>query len=255
MIHSSCRSNCACTCKYSSCGTGSPPALNCILSNVYKGSRVSSARRLARVDFPPPAFPNTATRFIAWGMAHAYTSPATRKHQAGPEPHAITGGQGGACGWRRWPGLSACLRCNRCRRHYARERPSRANRKLLCVVAAVQPRRSLFNSPCQLRQGWWAQDGGAHRLEESREGFERRVPYRNYVAATIEGLGQLTPVDPPDTPVTRGLAGDGPPRSGFDSGWVTKLLKVSSRWITGLLPSYLRPTRQEADAKKHDRRD
>ena len=50
--------------KYCSCGTLPPPALNWIMSSGYNGSRVRSAKRLARVDFPPPAFPNTATLFI-----------------------------------------------------------------------------------------------------------------------------------------------------------------------------------------------
>src|SRR6266508_882708 len=64
MIHSSWRSRSACAFKYSSCGTSPPPALNWIVSSGYNGSRVRSAKRLASVDFPPPAFPNTATLFI-----------------------------------------------------------------------------------------------------------------------------------------------------------------------------------------------
>ena len=35
---------------------------NC--AGFHNGSRVRSAKRLARVDFPPPVFPNTATLFI-----------------------------------------------------------------------------------------------------------------------------------------------------------------------------------------------
>jgi hypothetical protein len=34
------------------------------LRGFHNGSRVRSAKRLARVDFPPPVFPNTATLFI-----------------------------------------------------------------------------------------------------------------------------------------------------------------------------------------------
>src|SRR5580700_5670532 len=70
MIHSSCPSNCAWAFKYSSSGTTSPPVLNCIMSTECKGSRVSSAKRLASVDFPPPAFPNTATLLIEHARQH-----------------------------------------------------------------------------------------------------------------------------------------------------------------------------------------
>src|SRR5215468_9241260 len=47
--------------RYSSWGALPPPALNWIASSGYSGSPVISARRLASVDFPPPALPNTAT--------------------------------------------------------------------------------------------------------------------------------------------------------------------------------------------------
>jgi hypothetical protein len=48
------------------------------------------------------------------------------------------------------------------------------------------------------RQGLrWVNEHLLGTLEESREGFERRVRYRDYAVATMEGLGQLGPVDPP----------------------------------------------------------
>jgi hypothetical protein len=40
------------------------------MSTECKGSRVSSAKRLASVDFPPPAFPNTATLLMAHARQH-----------------------------------------------------------------------------------------------------------------------------------------------------------------------------------------
>jgi hypothetical protein len=46
-----------------------PPALNWILSSGYNGSCVRAASRLARVDFPPPAFPNTATLLIPHALS------------------------------------------------------------------------------------------------------------------------------------------------------------------------------------------
>jgi 2',3'-cyclic-nucleotide 2'-phosphodiesterase (5'-nucleotidase family) len=48
------------------------------------------------------------------------------------------------------------------------------------------------------RQGLrWVNEHLLGALEESREGFERRVRYRDYAVTTMEGLGQLGPVDPP----------------------------------------------------------
>jgi hypothetical protein len=39
------------------------------VSNGYVGKRVKSAKRLASVDFPPPAFPNTAIVFMCpWAL-------------------------------------------------------------------------------------------------------------------------------------------------------------------------------------------
>src|SRR5215471_12213398 len=67
MIHSSRRSRSACVVRYSSCGILPPPALYWIVSSGYKGRPVIAAKRLASVDFPPPAFPNTATLFIDRG--------------------------------------------------------------------------------------------------------------------------------------------------------------------------------------------
>jgi hypothetical protein len=52
VIHSPRRSRSACAAKYSLCGTLPPPTLNSIRSIGYSGSRVSSARRFASVDFP-----------------------------------------------------------------------------------------------------------------------------------------------------------------------------------------------------------
>ena len=55
----------ACLFRYSSCGTSLPPARNLIVSTGYKDSPVTSANRLASVDLPAPALPNTATFLIA----------------------------------------------------------------------------------------------------------------------------------------------------------------------------------------------
>src|SRR5260221_11159322 len=80
MIHVSWLSRSACAFRYSSWGTSPPPARNWMASSGYNGSRVSSARRLASVDFPPPAFPNTATLF----MGHApSTCPSPRDARGG----------------------------------------------------------------------------------------------------------------------------------------------------------------------------
>src|SRR5262245_28274983 len=61
MIHWSRRRRSAWIFRYSSWGTLPPPALNWMASSGCSGSPVISARRLASVDFPPPALPNTAT--------------------------------------------------------------------------------------------------------------------------------------------------------------------------------------------------
>src|SRR5215510_1025934 len=61
MTHWSRRRRSAWIFRYSSCGTLPPPDLNWIASSGYSGSPVISARRLASVDFPPPALLNTAT--------------------------------------------------------------------------------------------------------------------------------------------------------------------------------------------------
>src|SRR5262245_14320857 len=64
MIHLSVRSRLVCTARYSLCGTSPPPGLYLIRSSECNGRLVICASSLASVDLPPPALPNTATRFI-----------------------------------------------------------------------------------------------------------------------------------------------------------------------------------------------
>src|SRR5215471_9515143 len=88
--------------RYSSWGTLPPPALNWMASSGYSGSPVISARRLASMDFPPPAFPNTATfltrSFAVWprrGGTPRLSEPGsgTRSSSTGHRPPQVTLGR------------------------------------------------------------------------------------------------------------------------------------------------------------------
>ena len=90
-----------CSARYSLWGTASPPSLNCSLSMTQSGSFVISANCRAKIDFPAPAFPNTATRF----MARCNTTPKSARLRAALSQRGYK-----ASAW-----ITSCRRCP-CRR-------------------------------------------------------------------------------------------------------------------------------------------